>query len=234
MSRSTACSAGEVAEAVRLKNSDAMRFINRPPRSSAAMVFSKAGAAGLAAIASTSRIRSASARSNAGAKCSARMSPNGGRPNGAFHAVSRGLVGVSGTVADMRVGGVSTRSVATLVSIRSSTWPPAGGGCRLEHYLFPSCSRTMHVANAHCAPLVATVICLTPTIDRWPESLRSRERLCRTSTAAGIVSVRDADAETGRATNRLQFPRTCRQSPLRRMDSTVSATTNARHRHSQR
>lgn len=90
-SRSASCSPGEVSEAARLWNTEAIRRYDRPLASSAATVFAKVGGAGFAAIAAISPRWSRIAASSAGAKCAGAMRPNGGRPYGAVQGSSSGL-----------------------------------------------------------------------------------------------------------------------------------------------
>ena len=83
ISRSTACSADEVALEVRLENMRSMAPSRRPLRSNAATVLSKLGGSLALAMTSISARCSASATSKAGAKCSGRVAANGGSPCGA-------------------------------------------------------------------------------------------------------------------------------------------------------
>ena len=62
-----------------------------PDIPSAATVFAKVGASGLAAMASTSARWASMAASKAGRKCSGRISPKGGNPNGAVHSARSGF-----------------------------------------------------------------------------------------------------------------------------------------------
>ena len=98
MTRSTACSAGDVALEVRLENMRSMAPRRRPLRSSAATVLSKLGASTALAITSTSARCSASVTSKAGAKCSGCVAANGGSPYGAVQSASSGLTTLEGAV----------------------------------------------------------------------------------------------------------------------------------------
>ena len=85
------------------KNRLATLSRSRPLASSATMVLSKVGGAGLPAMASTSPRWAASARSKAGRKCSGCTSAKGGRPKAPVHSASSGFVRAAAEAEDVAV-----------------------------------------------------------------------------------------------------------------------------------
>ena len=90
-SRSIASIASPVSAPASTKKTLETRSRSCPLRSSASMVLSKLGVAGLAAMASISVRCAAIARSKAGRKCSGLIAGSGGRPNGPVQSVSNGF-----------------------------------------------------------------------------------------------------------------------------------------------
>jgi hypothetical protein len=80
-----------VSVPARLKKTEETRSSASPLRSNAAIVLSKLGSAGPAAIASTSLRCRAIAASKAGRKCPVLISAKGGAPNGPVQSLRSGL-----------------------------------------------------------------------------------------------------------------------------------------------
>ena len=92
---SMACTSGVLIVSVKMENRVEVRSSALPDRSSAAMVFSNEGAAGLLAMASTSRSSSAMPYSSAGWKSATRSRSNGGSPPcGPVHSVTSTLFAI--------------------------------------------------------------------------------------------------------------------------------------------
>lgn len=96
ISRSAACRASEVFEAVRFPKTLLMRRRSSPCFSSASNTLVKVGGAGSFAIASISVRALGMAAAKAGTKWAGLMVEKGGKPNGVFQVSSRGFIGFTG------------------------------------------------------------------------------------------------------------------------------------------
>ena len=91
MSSAMCCIASSLSASSKLKKSPLTRSSAAPANSSASTVLAKLGAAGFAAMASTSALPAVMAASKAGFQCSGRIRSKRGAPNGRVDGCSKGF-----------------------------------------------------------------------------------------------------------------------------------------------